>query len=295
MATMQENRTLIIIFYICIGIFALICLAPFVLALSGSLSTESKLAAEGYSFLPRGFSLDTYAFMFNSKADQIFQAYLTSVVVTVLGTACAVLVTTAYAYVISAKGFRYRNFFAFLAYFTMLFSGGTLPWYILSTKYYHLDDTLAGLFVPYLLNVFLMYLQANYFKSIPHEIVESAQIDGAGHIRIFFRIMLPLGQVGLVTISLFYALQFWNDFYLSLMLISDQNLYTIQYMMYFMMSNIQYLASGNSTQIGGAVIAPPLETAKMAMTCLTVLPIAILYPFLQRYFVRGIIVGSVKG
>ncbi|KQN99019.1 carbohydrate ABC transporter permease [Paenibacillus sp. Leaf72] len=291
----QENKTLIIFFYACISLFALICLIPFVMAVSGSFSTESRLAAEGYSFLPRGFSLDTYAFMFGSKAEQILQAYLTSAVVTVLGTASAVLVTTAYAYVISVKGFRYRNFFAFMAYFTMLFSGGTLPWYILATKYYHLDNTLAGLFVPYLLNVFLMYLQANYFKSIPHEIIESAQIDGAGHIHIFFRIMLPLGQVGLVTISLFYALQFWNDFYLPLLLVSEERLYTIQYMMYNMMANIQYLASGNSAQIGGAIVAPPLETAKMAMTCLTVLPIAILYPFLQRYFVRGIIVGSVKG
>ncbi len=291
----QENRSLIVLFYACISVFALICLIPFVLAVSGSLSTESRLAVEGYSLLPRGFSLDTYTFMFGSKAEQILQGYLMSVVVTGLGTVCAVLVTTAYAYVITAKGFRYRNYFAFLAYFTMLFSGGTLPWYILSTKYYHLDNTLAGLFVPYLLNVFLMYLQANYFKSIPHEVIESAQIDGAGHLRIFFRIMLPLGQVGLVTISLFYALQFWNDFYLPLLLVSDERLYTIQFMMYNMMSNIQYLASGNSTQISGVIIAPPLETAKMAMTCLTVLPIAILYPFLQRYFVRGIIVGSVKG
>ncbi|MBB3113355.1 putative aldouronate transport system permease protein [Paenibacillus phyllosphaerae] len=291
----QENRTLIAFFYLCIGVFALICLAPFVLAVSGSLSTESRLAAEGYSFLPRGFTLETYTFMFGSKAEQILRAYMTSVIVTVLGTVCAVLVTTAFAYVITAKGFRFRNSFAFLAYFTMLFSGGTLPWYILCTKYYHLDDTLAGLFVPYLMNVFLMYLQANYFKSIPHEVIESAQMDGAGHFRIFFRIMLPLGQVGLVTISLFYALQFWNDFYLPLMLVSDEKLYTIQYMMYYMMANIQYLASGTNAQISGVTIAPPLESAKMAMTCLTVLPIAVLYPFLQRYFVRGIIVGSVKG
>lgn len=291
----RENKTLIVLFYIGISLFALVCLVPFALAVAGSLSTESKLAAEGYSFLPRGFTLDTYRFMFGSKAEQIVHGYLISVVATALGTVCSVLVTTAYAYVITAKGFRFRNHFAFLAYFTMLFSGGTLPWYILCTKYYHLDDTLAGLFVPYLLNVFLMYLQANYFKSIPHEIVESAQMDGAGHMLVFFRIMLPLGQVGLVTISLFYALQFWNDFYLPLMLVSDEKLFTIQYMMYYMMSNIQYLASGNSAQISGVTVAPPLETAKMAMTCLTVLPIAILYPFLQRYFVRGIIVGSVKG
>ncbi|MFC4304020.1 carbohydrate ABC transporter permease [Cohnella boryungensis] len=291
----RENKTLLVTFYVFIALFSVICLIPFVLAVSGSLSTESQIAANGYSFLPQGFTLDTYKFMFGAKSEEIFRGYLTSITVTVLGTVSAVLVTSAYAYVITAKGFRYRNIFAFFAYFTMLFSGGTLPWYILTTKYYNLDDTLAGLFVPYLLNVFLMYLQANYFKSIPHEVVESAQMDGAGHFLIFFRIMLPLGQVGLVTISLFYALQFWNDFFLPLMLVTDEKLFTIQYMMYYMMANIQFLASGNAARISGAIIAPPLETAKLAMTCLTVLPIAILYPFLQRYFVRGIIVGSVKG
>lgn len=293
--TASDNKSLIAVFYAGITVFSLICLFPFVLAISGSLSTESRLAAEGYSLLPRGFTLDTYRFMFASKTEQLLRAYGVSFFVTVIGTASAVLVTTAYAYVITAKHFRYRNYFAFFAYFTMLFSGGTLPWYLLATKYYHLDDTLAGLFVPYLLNVFLMYLQANYFRSIPHEIVESAQMDGAGHFRIFFLIMLPLGRVGLVTIALFYALNFWNDFYLPLLLINDDRLYTIQFMMYNMMANIQYLASGQQTQFGDVVIAPPLETAKMAMTCLTVLPIAILYPFLQRYFVRGIIVGSIKG
>ncbi len=290
-----ENKGLLIFFYICIAAFSVICFAPFVLAVSGSLSTESRIAAEGYSFWPRGFSLETYQFLFGSKMEQIVRAYAVSLTVTVLGTVSAVLVTTAYAYVVSVKSFRFRNVFAFFAYFTMLFSGGTLPWYLLSTKYYHLDDKLIGLIAPYLLSVFLMFLMTNYFRSIPHEIVESAQIDGAGHFRIFVRIMLPLGRVGVVTISLFYALQYWNDFYLPLMLVTDERLYTIQYLMYTMMANIQFLASGNAAQVGGAIIAPPLETAKMAMTCLTVLPIAILYPFLQGFFVKGIVVGSVKG
>ncbi|NMO95013.1 carbohydrate ABC transporter permease [Paenibacillus lemnae] len=290
-----ENKGLLVFFYVIIALFSAVCLIPFILAVSGSLSTESRIAAEGYSFWPRGFTLETYQFLFGSKAKEIIQAYSVSVIVTVLGTVSAVLVTTAYAYVISVKSFRYRNVLSFFAYFTMLFSGGTLPWFLLSTKYYHLSDTLAGLFVPYLLSVFLMFLMTNYFRSIPHEIVESAQIDGAGHMRIFISIMLPLGRVGLVTISLFYALQFWNDFFLPLMLVSDQGLYTIQFLMYNMMANIQFLASGNAAQIGGIPVAPPLETAKMAMTCLTVLPIAILYPFLQRFFVKGIVVGSVKG
>jgi putative aldouronate transport system permease protein len=141
-----------------------------------------------------------------------------------------------------------------------------------------------------------MYLQRNYFKSIPAEITESARIDGAGHFRIFFMIMLPLSKVGLITIGLFYAMQYWNDFFLPLMLTSDKDLYTLQYMMYTMLSNITYLANNsNNSMAAAANIAPPLETAKMAMTCLTIGPIILLFPFMQKYFVRGILIGSVKG
>jgi putative aldouronate transport system permease protein len=293
--SMRSDKMVVIIMYTILTAFTIVCLIPFVIALSVSFSTEAQISLKGYSLLPRAFTLDTYRFMFQSRSSELLRGYATSFLVTAAGTVCAVLITTAYAYVISVKGFKYRNVFSFFAYFTMLFNGGMLPWFILATKYYHLSDSYAGLFVPYLMNVFLMYLQVNYFRSIPHEIVESAEVDGAGYMRIFFVIMLPLAQVGLVTISLFYALQFWNDFYLPLMLINKESMFTIQFLMYKMMSNIQYLASGINHQLSGANVAPPLETSKMAMTCLTIAPIALIYPFMQRFFVKGIVVGSVKG
>ncbi|WP_337103100.1 carbohydrate ABC transporter permease [Paenibacillus sp. YIM B09110] len=275
---------------------AIICLLPIILAVSASFSSETAIALNGFSLWPQDVTLDTYRFILSDKLTMIVKAYGVTVFVTAVGTITSVAVTTAYAYAISVRGFKNGDRLAFFSYFTILFSGGMLPWYILSTKYYHLNDTLAGLFLPYLMNVFFMYLQRNYFKSIPIEITESAQIDGAGYFKIFITIMLPLSKVSLVTICLFYAVQYWNDFFLPLMLVSDKDMYTLQYMMYNMLSNISYLAtSTNKSILANANVVPPLETAKMAMTCLTIGPIILLFPFLQKYFVKGILIGSVKG
>ncbi|ASA23462.1 carbohydrate ABC transporter permease [Paenibacillus donghaensis] len=275
---------------------AIVCLLPIVLAISASFSSETAIAMNGFSLWPRDPTLETYRFILSDKLGVIAKAYGVTIFVTLVGTIISVAVTTCYAYAISVNHFKNGNRLAFFAYFTILFNGGMLPWYILTTKYYHLNDTLTGLFVPYLMNVFFMYLQRNYFKSIPAEITESAQIDGAGYFRIFLTIMVPLSKVSLVTISLFYAVQYWNDFYLPLMLTSDKDLYTLQYMIYNMLSNIAYLAtSSDKSMLTNANLVPPLETAKMAMTCLTIGPIVLLFPFLQKYFVKGILIGSVKG
>jgi putative aldouronate transport system permease protein len=291
-----KDKLLVRLMYVILIILAILCLLPIILAISASFSSETAIARNGYSLLPREFTLATYKYILSDKLAVIVKAYGVTVFVTVVGTLTSVAVTTAYSYAISVNHFKNGNRLAFFAYFTILFNGGMLPWYILTTKYYHLNNTLAGLFVPYLMNVFFMYLQRNYFKSIPAEITESAHIDGAGHFRIFFMIMLPLSKVGLITIGLFYAMQYWNDFFLPLMLTSDKDLYTLQYMMYTILSNITYLANNsNNSMAAAANIAPPLETAKMAMTCLTIGPIILLFPFMQKYFVRGILIGSVKG
>jgi putative aldouronate transport system permease protein len=199
-----------------------------------------------------------------------------------------------YAFVIAVPGFKHANKFAFFAYFTMLFNGGMLPWYILSTRYYHLTNTIAGLILPYSMNVFNMFLMRNYLRTIPASIYESARIDGAGNAAVFFRIVLPLSQVGLVTIALFYGLSYWNDFYLPLMLITRDSIDTVQFMLYRMMSNLQYLVT-NSNNTMTQHIQPPLQTARMAMSVLAIGPIIFLYPFVQKYFVKGIIIGAVKG
>jgi putative aldouronate transport system permease protein len=281
-------------FYAFVTLFTLMCLYPLALAFSASFSTESAVTAYGFSLIPRKPTLDTFTFMLSQRRNMIILAYRTSAAVTGLGTAVSVIVTAMYAYVISVPGFRHANKFAFFAYFTMLFNGGMLPWYILCTRYYGLGNTLAGLIIPYGMNVFNMFLMRNYLRTIPASIYESARIDGAGNAAVFFRIVLPLSQTGLVTIALFYALGFWNDFYLPLMLLSRDRLDTLQYMLYRMMSNIQYLVT-NANNSMASRIQPPLQTARMAMSILAIGPVILIYPFVQKYFVKGIIIGAVKG
>lgn len=292
--TQKSDKILIGVFYVLLAIFSLICLIPLVLAISGSFSTESEVSLKGFSLLPRGFTLDTYRYVFNSQGETLLGAYMVTIVVTVLGTILSVIITTCFAYVISVKDFRHANKLAFFAYFTMLFSGGMLPWYLVCTKYYHLGNTLWGLILPYSMNVFYMYLIRNFIKGIPYELTESAKIDGAGHFQIFYKVILPLAKAGIVTIVLFYALTYWNDFYLPLMLVSEDKYFSMQYILYKMNANIQYLAS-NPNGMGAGHIVLPTNTIKMAITCIAIGPIALVYPFVQKYFVKGVTVGALKG
>lgn len=290
----QSDKLLIGLFYILLGLFSIICLFPLVLAIAGSLSTEKEIAIKGFSLIPRGITLDTYKYIFNSQGSKILGAYSMTLLTTVIGTVLAVAITTCFAYVVSVQEFRHANKLAFFAYFTMLFSGGMLPWYLVCTKYYHLDNTLLGLILPYSMNVFYMYLVRNFIKGLPHELIESAEIDGAGYFQIFYKLILPLSKAGIVTITLFYALTYWNDFYLPLMLVDDSKYFTIQYILYKMNSNIQYLAT-NPNGLGASHIVLPTQTIKMAITCIAIGPIAFVYPFIQKHFVKGVMVGALKG
>lgn len=288
------DKATIAVFYVCLTLFTLFCLFPLVLAVSGSFSSEISVATKGFSVIPRGFSFQTYKYVFENLDFMIVKAYKMTLLATGIGTLLSVIITTCYAYVISVKDFKHKNKLAFFAYFTMLFNGGMLPWYLVCTQYLGLKDSLAALILPYSINVFNMYLLRNFFKSIPYELVESAKMDGAGHAVIFIHVMLPLAKAGLITISLFYALQYWNDFYLPLMLVNDTELYTMQYILYKMMANIQYLAANPSSNMAGHVILPA-QTIKMAITCIAIGPIVFMYPFVQKYFVKGVTIGAVKG
>lgn len=294
-AESRGDRCLLIFFYIFITLFSLMCLYPLVLAFSVSFSSERAIAFNGYSIIPQEFTLDTYTYLLSQKMKTIMHAYGMTILVTVVGTFWSLIVTLMYAFAISMRDFRHADKFAFFAYFTMLFSGGMLPWYILCTRYYHLSNTFLGLFLPYTMNVFNMFLMRNYLRTIPDAIYESAKIDGAGYGRIFFRITLPLSKAGMATVGLFYGISYWNDFYLPLMLAStDDSLHTLQYILYRMMSSLTFLIT-NSGSTSALQISPPMETASMAMCILAIGPIVLLYPFVQKYFVDGIIVGAVKG
>lgn len=273
-------------------IFAVLCLLPLLMAFSVSFSDEQTIALHGFKLIPEKISAYTYEYFLSSKGLKILKAYGVTIFVMVCGTAISVFTTVTFAYASVAKGFKFGKKLSFFAYFTMLFNGGMLPWYIMCTQYYHLNNTIWGLILPYMMNVFNMYLLRNYIKTIPEEIIESAEIDGAGQLTIFFHLIIPLAKVGIVTITLFYALTYWNDWYLALMLITDENLYPVQYLLYNMMQSAQFIASGG---LQGSNIVVPMETAKMAMTCLAIGPIIFVYPFVQKFFVKGVTLGAVKG
>lgn len=290
----SSDRVLTGIFYVLLSVIALICIFPIVFAFVGSLNTEAEVVKNGFSLFPETYSLDTYKYVFETQGFRLLNAYKTSIIVTVGGTLISVLITVMYAYVITVRNFRFGKFFAFFAYFTMIFNGGMLSWYIITTKYLGLKDSYLAMMLPYAMNVFNMYLVRNFFKGLPYELLESAEMDGAGHFRILWKIVLPLSKAGVVTIVLFYALQYWNDFYLPLMLINDEKFYSIQYILYKMMANIQFLAANPSSAMAAHVVLPT-QTIKMAITCIAIGPIIFFYPFAQKYFVKGVTVGALKG
>lgn len=289
-----HDKILRTLFHIIIVIFALLCLYPLLLALFVSFSSETSVVKNGYQLIPEVWSLDAYKVVIVSLGKNILNAYKVSVGVTVIGTMFSLLVSAAFAYTLSIKEFKPRGFLNLFIYIPMIFSAGLLPWYIMCTKYYHLSDKIYALILPCAVNAFNVFLIRNFFQSIPEELREAARIDGAGYFRIFANIYLPLGKVGLVTVGLFYALSYWNDYYLALMFIRKQTLFPLQYYLYNMLSNVQFMAS-QANQTLGYTINVPLETTKMATICITIGPIICLYPLAQKYFTKGVIVGAVKG
>ncbi len=280
-----------------VGIMAFLCFIPLWITFAASISNETAIVKEGFSLLPRDPTLETYRYILADKGKMIIRAFGVSFAVIFAGTVYSLFIMTTFAYTIAQKKsvFRFSGVLSFFAWFTTVFSGGILPWYILMTRYYGLQNNLFALFVPYGMNVFYMFVLKNSFKAIPEELIEAAKIDGASNMKIFVSIALPLAKVGLVTVTLFMSLQYWNDFHLSLYLITKTDLYTVQKLLYNMMANISALLSGTKSIVAASSITIPSNTARMVMTMLTVLPVVTLFPFAQKYFVKGITVGAIKG
>lgn len=283
-----------VIIYCLVGLFAFACLYPLLLTLMTSITDEQTLIRDGYRMFPQKFSLAAYEVIVNSMGSKVFNAYKITIFVTVVGTALSLYVTSSIGYVTSVRDFRQRNLINMLLYIPMVFSAGLLPWYIICTKYYHLTNTLWALILPPCLNVFNVFLMRNFFNSLPTAVFESARIDGAGHFRIFFQIAIPMAQVGIYTVGLLYALGYWNDYYNALMFIRKTEMYPMQYYLYNILSNIQFAARQSQNRLSYN-IAIPSETIKMAIIIVTIVPILFLYPFIQRYIVKGVVVGAVKG
>ena len=284
-----------IITYGIVTIFAVLCLFPFVMLISASLSDEQEIIRKGYGLLPRGFSTEAYDLVFKNPKS-VAQAYGVTILVTAVGTFASLFFMTMAAYALSNHHFKWRNGFSFYFFFTTLFNGGIVPWYILITKYLQLKNTLLVLILPSMFSVFYMIILRTSMNELPDAIPESARIDGAGEFRILFQLIVPLSLPSIATISLFVALGYWNDWYLSMLFISKEYLYTLQYLLYRMLGSIEGLKMAMRNGGGNFnAAALPTETLKNAMAVVATGPILLLYPFVQKYFVKGLTIGSVKG
>ncbi|WP_322199084.1 carbohydrate ABC transporter permease [Acutalibacter intestini] len=282
-----------IIGYILITILALICLMPFIILISGSFSSEQAVRFNGLGLLPQEFTTEAYEYVFREPWT-IINAYGITILITAIGTGIGLILLTMTAFVISRKDFKYRNKISFFFYFTTLFNGGMVCTYIFYIQYFHLKDSLLALILPGLTPVFYMLIMRNFVTGIPSALIESAKIDGAGEFRIFFQIVLPLLGSGLATIGLFMALGYWNDWYNAMLYINTEWKYPLQYMLYNMTQQTAALARIASL-LGIQVENLPSTTLKLAMAVIATGPIVLLYPFLQKYFVKGVTIGSVKG
>lgn len=280
-------------------IYSALCVIPLLLILAVSFSDEKSIINHGYRFIPDQFSLAAYSFLFKDIG-QIAHSYFISISVTIIGTLLSLIIMALYAYPISRSHFKHANHFAFFAFFTMLFTGGLVPWYLVYVQVLDLKNSIWALIVPLIMTAFWVLILRTFFKeTIPEPVLESAKIDGAGELRIFIQIVLPLSLPVLSTVALFQTLNYWNDWFLSLVFIDNDRTISVQYLLYKMMRNIEYLASNSNAaqQIAkaGGVVNFPNETIRMAMVIIGIGPIVFAYPFFQKYFVRGLTVGSVKG
>ena len=279
-------------------LYSAACLLPLLVVLSVSLSDQKMVTLYGYRLIPQQFTLTAYQYLLYDSA-QIVKAYGISILVTAVGTVISVLVTALIAYPLSRQDFKFRNIFAFYVFFTMIFNGGLVPWYLVWTDLFSIRDTLFALIVPnHLMSAFFVMIMRTFFKnSIHSSIIESASIDGAGEWRILFRIVMPLSLPVLATIGLFNTLNYWNDWFNSLVFIRNKELFSLQFLMYKVLMSIQFLANNPevSRVAGNQLSMLPTETARMAMAIIGIGPIVLAYPFFQRYFVKGLTVGAIKG
>ena len=280
--------------YAFVGLVALACLLPLIMVVSVSMSDNTAVVQKGYSFLPRDFTADTYRYLFAHSGARILRSYVVTITVTVIGTIAAMIITSMCSFALSIKSLKYRNVIAYICNFTIIFSAGLIPWYYVCVNWYGFGNNLKSLILPQMVNVFNMFLLRTYFEQVPVSLYESARIDGAGYFKIWSSIAVPLTKTGMMTVGMMYALAYWNDWWNALMFVNDREYFPLQYYLYNILSNVNAITSGRVPSGAAANIKLPSETVKMAVTIVTIGPVIFLYPFVQKYFVNGIMTGAVK-
>lgn len=273
-----------------------IMILPLVLLFMSSVSSETSLLNQGYSFIPQEFSLEAYRYIF-SNGQTIFRAYGMTILVTVIGTVLNLLLSSTMAYALSVRKLPFRNAISFYVFFTMIFNGGLVPSYLMWTTMFHIKNTIWALIVPnFLLSAMNVILVRTYYTTgIPEALYESAKIDGASYFTIYRRIVLPMGKPILVTVGLFTGLGYWNDWTNGLYYVNDSKLFTVQLLLNKMIQDVQALQANASASGANALLQVPTVSVRMAIAFIALLPILVIYPFLQKYFAEGIAIGAVKG
>lgn len=279
--------------------FIILCLLftlPIVSVVSVSLSSESDIVNWGYKLIPRTLDLSAYHYIF-ADPGQILNSYIVTLFTSIVGPTISVTIMLMLAYVLSRRIFKYRNAIAFIAFFTMLFNGGLIPKYILVTQYLHLGNSLGILLLNGLVTVWYIFILRTFIQQIPEEIMESAMMDGASEFRIFASLVVPLSKPAIATIGLFILLHYWNDWMTPLIYVTDHKLYTLQYLLQRILLDLQEYTNNMqnlpSDMLDSSKI--PGETIRMALAVVSAGPMLFVMPFFQKYFVRGLTVGSVKG
>ena len=276
------------------SLLSLLILLPLLYIIAISFTSDAEIVENGYRLLPEHINFDAYKQIF-STGQTIVRAYGVTIFVTVVGTAMSLFLTTTIAYVVSRRDFPYRRFYSLFLLMPLLFNGGMVASYIINSQLLHLNDKIWALILPYGVNVWYAFMMKGFLSNLPFELVESAQIDGAGEFRTFFQIILPLCKASLATIGLFYVFAFWNDWWLAMLYITDLKLMPLQQLLQRIMTNAEFYTStlpAGMTVAGGSI---PLESLRMALAVIAVGPMLIVFPFFQKYFVKGVTVGSVKG
>lgn len=290
----KSKSEIIFIFlvYVIATAFCIYCIFPFAIVLASSFEDEANFATYGFPIIPRDFTVKAYKLVLGDT--QIFKAYGVTIFTTVVGTLISMLVTIMMAYPLSLKKVKYRNVITFYAYFTMLFGGGLVPVYLLISKTLDLKNNIWVLILPVAFSAWNMFLMRNFFQGIPKELSESAYMDGANDFQILWKIILPISVPGIATISLFYALSYWNQWFNAMLYIEDSNLFPLQYLLMRMLRNADAMKE-MARATGMAVGEVPANSLRMATTIVAIGPITLLYPYVQKYFTSGLTVGAIKG
>lgn len=285
-------------FNIILTLITISCILPLLFVIVISFTNEEDIVRYGYSLFPKNFSFKAYEVLFGSGSSLVI-TYVNTILVTFLGTVLGLIITTAYAYALSRPDFKYRKIFSIIIFIPMIFSGGLVATYMVMTRVLFLKDSLLSLIIPLLGNTFYIIVMKTFFQtSIPNSLIEAARVDGANEFIIFFKVVLPMALPGIATIGLFYTLAYWNDWFQAMLYIESDSKLTLQYFLIRIQNSTDFLAS-RASAIGGATASEafsklPKETIKMAIVVVSTLPIAMAYPFFQKYFVKGLTLGAVK-